>query len=904
MLVPQSHAREKLAALFWGDSTDEQARLSLRVALNNLRKQLAPNTILADRETVELNSTAALWCDAVELRLLLDAPHPETNLDRALALYRGELLADFYDDWVFPLRQALHESLVSVLLEQVELLRARGAYPEAITSAQQILALEPAHEQAHQHLIFCYGALGNRTAAAEQYRACVRVLAEELGIEPSAETERLYTAVMQRTEPASAAARLTNLPRPLTSFIGRASQVQELSELIAYARCVTLTGAGGTGKTRLAIQVGHAQYAAFADGVWFIDLSPLANPEQVPQAAARVLGIKEQAGQPLTATLIESLRDHTALLILDNCEHLITAAAYLVEALLTHCPDLRVLATSREALGIAGEQVYAVPTLAVPQADTTIADLLLKYEAIRLFVERARSVQPQFVLNDTTALAVKLICQRLDGIPLALELAAARAGTLTVEQIAARLDDRLNLLTQGSRTVLPRQQTLRALIDWSFDLLNPAEQTLFSRLSVFAGSWTLETADQITTDPQPELIAPPHRRRVSGPSPQFEDLHARLVEKSLIVADVTGMQARYTLLETIREYAHEKLAQAGEAPTIYTRHLAHFTKFAQETEPKLWSAEQVYWSDLHEQEQDNFRVALEWSLDNAPQKGLELAIALERFWTMHNHFRQARSILTELLERVDDNTDDLRGRGLAALGFMAFRLNETTDAKRYFEQALTLSAAANDAPTIAKSTRGLGLCEYVVANYAGALPLLERGRALYHELDDITRESISLNDLGEVARTSRQFEQAAAYYRASLDLIRKTGDRRAYVIILSNLGITASLRHDYAEALRILRETAPLYLEIGEKQNLVYVLSEIAVIWMTQGQAAQAVRLWGATETLRQQLNYRLFADDQTLYETRMADLRLEVPPDIFAREWEAGTRLTLAEAVALAVAP
>src|SRR5713226_5481995 len=371
-----------------------------------------------------------------------------------------------------------------------------------------------------------------------------------------------------------------------------------VKQLLSSTALLTLTGSGGCGKTRLALQVAADLLEEYADGVWLVELAPLADPALVPQTVASALGVRDAPGRPLTATLTDYLRSKSLLLVLDNCEHLLEAGAQLADALLRSCPRLRLLASSREGLGIGGEQTYRVPSLSLPDArHLPPLERLRDFEAVQLFADRARLSQATFAVTQANALSVAQVCQRLDGIPLAIELAAARVKALSVEKLNERLDDMFRLLTGGSRTALPRQQTLRALIDWSYDLLSPSEGALLRRLSVFAGGWTLEAAEAVCAGEGVEEW-------------EVLDLLTSLVEKSLVLYEERGGEGRYRLLETVRQYARDRLLEAGEAEAVRGRHLGFVLRLAEEAEPKLSGPEQVVWLDRLEAEHDNLRAAL------------------------------------------------------------------------------------------------------------------------------------------------------------------------------------------------------------------------------------------------------------------------------------------------------
>jgi predicted ATPase len=416
-----------------------------------------------------------------------------------------------------------------------------------------------------------------------------------------------------------------NLPIQLTSFIGREKEIAEIKNLLEHNRLVTLTGSGGVGKTRHSLQVGAELLDAFADGVWLIELASVSDPGLVLPSVAAVLGVHEDEGHPLTTALQDHLRAKTVLLLLDNCEHLLEASAQLADVLLHACPHLKILVSSREALGMAGEVSFHVPSLSLPDAQHLPSlERLTQYDSVRLFIERAVAVKSDFIVTNENAPAVAQVCSRLDGIPLAIELAAARVKGLSVDQISIRLDDRFRLLTGGSRTALPRQQTLRAMIEWSYDLLSEPERLLLRRSAVFVSDWTLEAAEAVCAEPDPADGS-------TGMTLEVMDILLRLVDKSLIIAEEKGRQARYRMLESIRQYASEKLMESGEEESLRGRHLEFFLTFSEQAEPKLNGAEQLIWLNGLGAEYANLQAALVWSRQtDSTQPKLRLAQAIEQ----------------------------------------------------------------------------------------------------------------------------------------------------------------------------------------------------------------------------------------------------------------------------------
>ena len=566
-----------------------------------------------------------------------------------------------------------------------------------------------------------------------------------------------------------------NLPQQVTSFIGREAQVAEVKALLGRTRLLTLTGAGGSGKTRLSLQVAADLLDGEGDGVWLVELAALADPALVPQAVAQVLGIKEQAGktaqrtlmETLMETLVERLRDKRLLLILDNCEHLVAACAFLAADLLRSCPDVHILASSREPLNVAGEQTYRVSSLSLPDPKRVqTAEGLSQYEAVRLFIERAQAVQPAFTVTDANAPAVAQVCFRLDGIPLAIELAAARVRSLSVEQINTRLDQRFRLLTGGSRVALPRQQTLRALIDWSYDLLTEAEKVLLCRLSVFAGGWTLKAAETVCAGEAVE---------------DFEvlDLLTALVDKSLVTAESVGEDIRYRLMETVRQYAKECLRGKGEAERMRDTHLSWCITLAEEAEPQLRGPEQGAWLARLETEHDNMRAALAWGGEAAagPDGAMRLVGALWRFWYVRGHWSEGRGHLEAALAR-DGTGRETRSRMLGGLGFLVHSLGESAAGRAYLEQAVAINREIGNHSKVASNLIGLGFLTLSQGQVATARSFFEQSLAICCEIGDRSNELINLNGLGNIAYEQDEAEAARSYFVQALTISREIGERR------------------------------------------------------------------------------------------------------------------------------
>jgi len=837
------HNREKLAALFWGDSLDSDARRSLRVALAGLRKALGADSFIGDREVLGLAPTCPLWVDVLafqESGARFLAGGEEALAAECVALYRGDLLADFYDDWLSQPRDRLRGRYQAVLRALADRQRTRGDYTAAATTARRLLDLDPADEIAHQQLIQCHLAQGDRAAARQQYEACVCALRDELGAPPSPETAALLDRIKEA--PPVTSGRRGNVPAPLTALLGRRAALTDLANLLrapaGRPRLITLTGPGGNGKTRLAQEAGRALAEHFRDGAWWVDLVPLTDESLIAGAVARVFGLPETSEHPPEDTLIEYLGGRQIVLILDNCEHLVAGAAALAASLLSHCPELRIVATSREALGAPGEQVYPLAPLPVPEADHDLSLAALgAMPAVALFIERAANHQPGFCLTPENCEVIAAICRRLDGIPLALELAAARVSLLSVEQIAERLDDRFRLLSSNVRTASPRQQTLQALMDWSYDLLTPAEQQLFRRLAVFAGGWTLEAAEAV-------CAGPAHAADVL-------DLLGRLADKSLIVVSETEDGARYNFLETILAYAR-RLADPVEAASAAGAHLAYFLALARRAEPQMRGPALFGWLTQLERERANLRRALAWALatdaDAARRlAGLRLAAALELFWYTRGGGREGRHWLAEALARAPaDAPPEAIAQAHAAAGTMAWLLGDFDAAAAHHAAALPGFRAVGDDRGAAWALGNLAVCANeqgdtgrALAMYVEAADLARTAGAQWEQALILNNWSAALIDLGRGDEAIPRLEMAAA-------LLREAGDEWAASHPTLNLAEIAIQRGEYDRAGRLLDDMAALAGRLGMASLAAAVQLRRGALYLRQGQPAAAAGCYRA----------------------------------------------------------
>jgi predicted ATPase/DNA-binding CsgD family transcriptional regulator len=611
--------------------------------------------------------------------------------------------------------------------------------------------------------------------------------------------------------------------------VGRGRELLEVGRLLDAARLLTLTGAGGSGKTRLALEVARGAVQAYPGGVWFVRLAPLSDPELVTQAVVEVLEVPEQAGRPLPETLAEALNARgKTLLLLDNCEHLVDASARLVEALLGSCPDLSVLATSREALLAAGETNWPVPPLALPEAGPGALSLrgLHECESARLFAERATHRSSAFALAGTNARAVADICRRLDGIPLAIELAAARTGTLSVEQISARLSDSLKLLTGGGGATSSRHQTLRGTLDWSYSLLEEPEKRLFARLSVFSGGWTLEAAEAVGVGKEIK-------------EQDVLDLISRLTDKSLVMVGATANgAARYRMLAPIRQYAGEKLRENGEADEVHNRHVAFFLALAEEAGPELAGPQQGPWVERLEEEHGNIRVALSRVLGREEAGlGLRFGGALWRFWFAQGYISEGVRWLEQTL--AGGGSGPARVDALEGRGWMAQVQGEFWRAEATFQEMLGLSRELGDDGNIATALNCLATSAAQQEDFDRAKSLLEENLSVLRRLEDERKDPATLKKyhalalLGYLAINEHDYGRGIVLWEESLVLARKVGDRFRIGQNLSNLGYAALLQDDHERATECCEESLALVRALGSAGEIL--MSES---WINLGLAA------------------------------------------------------------------
>jgi non-specific serine/threonine protein kinase len=830
--IPQP--RQRLAFLLWPDSSESQARTNLRNLLHVLRHTLpnADNFLNIDSTTLQWRADSPYTLDVHEFEVAVAQAGTSKALLDAAALYTGDLLPGCYDEWIQPERERLQEQHIEALERLAALFEQEQDYRMAIRVTEKLLRFDPLREETYRGLMQLHAKMGDRLGLRRVYQTCAAVLERELGVEVSQATKAAYQELVKSEglpavpEKISSQPRTNNLPLSLTSFIGREQHLIDLQKHLLdrsasrpRIRLLTLTGAGGCGKTRLSIETAGRVTEHFPDGVWLVELAALTDPNLVAQAVADVLDVREQPGSSLLTQLVNHLETRQTLLILDNCEHLLAACARLAETLLRTCPQLQILATSRERLNLAGEMVWFVPPLTLPDQYMFDAEVglgqslfeeLKRSEAIRLFVDRATAVLPTFELCLQNAPGVLQICRRVDGIPLAIELAATRVRSLSIEQIAARLDDRFNLLQSGSRTALPRHQRLWDLIDWSYELLPPDMKTLFRRLVVFSGGWSLEAAEGIClgSDIEPSEV---------------QDLIARLVDDSLVTYDPQENEPRYGMYETIREYGIERLKEAREAQTMGQRHRDYFLQWAERLEPELRGPRQRATFDQLDHELDNLRAALNGAAgedESDPTGVLKLAVLMTWFWIMKGYLGEGIAHLEaalDLFEKKGQAPVTLQAQAYCSVGLLIIYQGNFPLATTFLERGISILESVGDAWALARMRCYWAYLLYMRGERPLASTLWETDMEVFRQQGDTWGLGWMMAWRGRAAREAKEFEAARLFYSESARLLQRMGDEWAYSIVISHSGMIELVLGNYSAA----RQMFEMRLATGEKLNSI-----------------------------------------------------------------------------------
>jgi predicted ATPase/DNA-binding winged helix-turn-helix (wHTH) protein len=682
-----------------------------------------------------------------------------------------------------------------------------------------------------------------------------------------------------------------NLPYQLTSFVGREQEIAQLGELATAHRLVTLTGAGGAGKTRLAIEVASRLVDAFPDGVRLVELAALSDPRLVPQAVAQAVDVKEQPTRPVMETLSDYLVSKKLLLVLDNVEHLLEACLHLVDEIVRRGPDITVLVTSRERLGMTGELTYRVPSLTVPETSETLTpETASRYEGVRLFVERAKLVRPDFDLTAENASSVASICARLDGMPLAIELAAPRMRSMSVDELSERLDQRFALLTDGSRAALPRHRTLRSMLDWSYDLLTESEQAMLRRVAVFAGGWTLVNAEQVCAGDGIDT------------SNVIEQLTS-LIDKSLVVTDEHAGATRYRMLETVRQYALDRLRESGEEAQWRGSHLACFVALAEEFFAGVEGPNQQSWFPRIAAEHDNLRAALAWSAESSPVEGLRLASALIGFWRIRGHLAEGREWLARLLDAFpSDGPTRERARGLRAAAVLATPQGDYAAAERLLQESLALYREIDDPNGVGRALSTLSYLSICQGHYPEAEVQAREAIDSARATGDRRLLYGALSQLAVALHAQVQWAEAREWYEQALELARALGTPFEIGHALSEIGRAEcdDGRHDLA--LKHFAEGMTILHGLGNRPGVIDSLEGLAGVAAATAAPRRAARLWGAADALRQEIGNVRSVHESIAYERQLKAVRAILTAEAFHQAWDEGRAMSLDDAVRYAL--
>lgn len=902
---------DALAESVWGEDPPEHARATLQVYVANLRRVL-DREHPSDDDHRRLQRRSAGYVlnllpgDDLDLRRfrrlsrkahLLRASDPATAaalLRSALQAWNGSPFPDLTSGAIPPPQvDGLEEERLAALEDRIGADLDSGEGTDLVAELEQLVSAHPLRERLHAHRILALYRAGRQADALEAYRRARELLLGELGIDPGLELRRLERAVLEQ-DPAlmsvvPTARALSTLPETPNRLIGRQSELDGVASLLKASdvRLVTVIGPGGTGKTRLSVEVARSLTPEFPDGVFFVALGSVRDQSLVLSTIAATLSVKEVAARPLAALVCDRLDGQRALLVVDNLEHLPAAANQLSE-LLAHTRGPKMLATSRAALRISAEHEYPLRPLRLPPLSPVpaVADLRCN-EAVALFSERARSVLPRFLLDDENTRAIAEICRHLDGLPLAIELAAARIRVLAPRAILERLDARLRLLTGGARDLPERQQTLRNTIAWSYELLNADERTLFTRMGVFAGGCQLDAAETLCGD--------------SGADGHVLEQLDGLVGQSLLqFHDAASGGPRFRMLETIHAYARELLASSGEGNALRAAHAHYYLALAESAAPHLLAAGQAKWMSLLSGEQDNLRAALGWATgsDGENRVALRLAASLWHFWELSGMLVEGRRWLSAVLERADDTPSHPLMRACSGAGTLAWESGDDEVAVGWHKRALDLARRLHDRREEAFALNNLAGAHYDRAEYPEAELLYAQAAELARRAGDHRTYGMAVHNTGEIHFHRGELDRAARCYEEALAIFRDLGDQWLLAVALHGLAMTGIREGAGERATQALHESLQLAAQFGENYWVAENLEAIAALTHRADRLDEAARLLSAADSLRIRIGAPVQPADQDAVHGLRLEVRNGMSEEAFRAAWEAGHNMTVAAVV------
>ncbi len=947
------HSRQALAGLLWPDQPERMSRNNLRQALSKLRQAIGdqaatPPFLQISHDTVQFNRASDHWLDVTTFVTALAACEKHTHRRaqtckscvqykaQAVELYRGDFLDQFslkdstiFEEWALLQRERLRQQIIEALADLAEFHELRGTLEAALRYDRRQLQLDPWREEAHRQVIRLLALKGQHSAALAQYEACRRILAKELGVEPTEETIALYEWLRSGGTLTPPPIPSSNLPLPPTPLVGREEETAKLVGLLEDPSCrlVTLVGPGGIGKTRLALNVATEMLTAFAEGVCFVPLAPLSSPEFLLPAIASALHCSLSGPEDPKAQFLKYLREHEMLLVLDGFEHLLQGADLLAE-IIRSTPRVSLLVTSQERLSLQAEWIFEVQGLNYPQTESRGS--IEEYSAMALFLQRAKMARTDFVLSQGEMLPIARICQIVEGMPLGIELAAAGVSNLTCQEISVELEHSLDSLAVTLRDIPERHLSIQAAFEYSWNRLSEEERAIFRALSVFRGGFEIEAAQE-----------------VAGAAPA---VLAALVNKSLVRMNQSG---RCDLHELLRQCASVKLDTASsEGPVIRQRHAKFFVKLAEAALPRLYGPGQAEWLDRLETEHDNLRAVLAWSLEcgkrgeikGAPPSdlGLQLAGSLWRYWETRGHLAEGRRWLESLLADQSDRTE-VQAKALNAAGNIVFDQGDYPLARAYFEEALSIWEEMGDHQGTAGCLNNLGNVALYQGGYAAARVRYEKCLAIRRELGDRKGSAKPLYNLGITTRRMGDFQAARAYFRLcqeiyeelgdkrgcagaivglggvagnlgdhaaarayyeiSLEIYRQMDDKRGVAMCLHNLAQAAFRMNERDLARDLLEQALKARHKLGDKRGISECLEEVAE-QSAKDYPLRAARLLAAAQNLRETIGAPLPPVDHAEYQELLRTIRSEADESSLAAAWSEGLAMTLEQAIEYALLP
>ena len=854
---------DRLIDELWGGEPPPTALAALQVYVSGLRKVVGDRLrrsaggYALDVADDELDSArfAALIADAHAQ--LADAPaQASSTLARALELWRGDALGGTGDTpAVMGGRLRLEEQRVAAIEDRVAVDLALSRHAQVVAELAELVAANPTRERLGTLYMLALSRCGRPRDAAEIYAQLGAALREQLGTDPSEETTALAAAIARR-DPTIEAPHSATLPAPVSRFVGRRSELDRLEDLLGRNRLLTLVGPGGAGKTRLAVQlardVGLVQHP---DGVHFVDLAAATEGDSVASRVAAVLDVRELAGEHLVDSIVARLRRVRVLLVLDNCEHLVAQSNEVASALLKWCSGVRILATSRENLGVDGETVVPVAGLRLPAANEPY-ESAMRADALRLLAARGAAARANFRIDETNIASALAICRHLDGLPLAIELAAARLRILSLAEIEQRLDRQLDLLASSSRPGADRHATMRATIDWSHQLLEKDEKILFRRLATFAGGFSLEAAEHVGADPDTDPV--------DRPTTVLDTL-ARLVDRSMLVADVGGPTSRFRMLETIHEFATDQLEESGEGEAARARHAAWYRDLI-ESAPQFGGDDHALWMHRIGTELDNFRTAMEWTLTGGalPDEALAIATPLWWYWWESGQMREGKVWIKRALDAADAASPAERGAALRAAAALARNSGDLGAARELGEQALELQQQHGDPKGLAMAWNSLCMTATGQRDFDAALEYVQQSRTQAELAGEDRGLAVVANNMGTVLRCIGRLDEAEAGFREAVDRFRAAGDVRGEAAAVGNLGVVAARRGEWDEARRLSLESLFRYRELELDEGQLDALEALAGIEVAADRPDSALRLLTVTARERRRLGAPIFVADES----------------------------------------